>query len=1247
MVLHPSVSVITPVYNTSQFLRQCLDSLQAQTLEDIEFICVNDGSTDCSLEILQEYAARDSRIRVVDKPNGGYGETLNRGIELAKGEYIGIIESDDFAEPRMFELLYQAAADNDCDIVRANRFDYADGESTFVEILEDLEYDTVFCPADKQEIFVPAPCIWSAIYRRQMIQDNGIRFLETPGASFQDTGFVYKALVACQRMLLLKDALIHYRVDNVSSSVKSSAKMYNICDEFDALDEFLAARPADEQRFRAMFQSLRYQAYRWNYARLSWADKRIFLDRFADEFTALAQAGVLDKTYFSTSAKERVDQLIEDCNAFYERDAPLVSVIIPAYNAEKHLLDTLEHLWNQLLFRTEIIVVDDGSTDNTLAVAQEYAQRDRRVQVIHQENKGVAAARNVGLDNAHGVYVSFIDAEDVLPDNALEELYRCAERMGADMSIGVIREFSPIMVHEFERTVSLSRKQEIDKYDLDMVWSFSVNNKLFKRAKIEELGLRFEEGRLIAEDGLFLMSYAYACDGITGCPTVVLDYRRGLFWDKQSATHTANAQFVDDLIEVHERIMDLARASFEADLAAAESADQTARLQLAKARYEEELHQRLVSYLIDLQYRRLWLLDEEALDRVIEKVEEHKAFLPEKTWQGACAWHRDLDLANGLKTPERIAQSPTVSVVMDLDPGISPDEAALFFDSAYLGTMPHFEVLVPASAKALVPAYYAALPNMRFIEEGEAPFAALALEQARGTFMVFMREAVFPDAGTLRGMLGMCSNSAADFIVGQIAHIDDETWVGWMSQDVVFHPKRLRGFSYETPFNKLDCTLNNKIVKTKALKDKGIALTGNSAKDAKLLYDNLSFQKRPEHVYVTRLTESELLKRFNPVRDASTMLTFVTDHTDLAHVKKFAGRGVDVLKNKTAPMRSSLTRRDTILFFSNRGVFSENLRLVHDRLEGEKVVLVKGIPHSEKYGRYVKHMLDRSKLVVLDDTCHYLRDHTVDLERTKIVQLWHACGAFKKFGLDNYWVPAHLERAKHWQYALMSVSSEPMRSIYAGAFGILPEVVRALGVPRTDLLLDTAYVAAKRAAFFARCPEYVGKKIVLYCPTFRQNRGAQCYWDPKINWEELSKGLPDDVVFVVKAHPLEWVDLLGNRKFGNIATLDDIPTDDVLFAANLLITDYSSIVFDASLLNTPTLFYCPDYESYQTGFYLNFPEDLNGEMVCDFDKLLDAIERALSDGYSFDDAWFKEKFLGACDGQSTERICRFIEDHYL
>ena len=114
------VSIIVPTYNVEKYLRECMDSIEGQSLTDVEIICVNDGSTDCSENILREYAEKDRRVRVIEQENAGYGRAVNVGIREARGEYIGIVEPDDYIERRMLEKLYATASRYSLDFVKAD-----------------------------------------------------------------------------------------------------------------------------------------------------------------------------------------------------------------------------------------------------------------------------------------------------------------------------------------------------------------------------------------------------------------------------------------------------------------------------------------------------------------------------------------------------------------------------------------------------------------------------------------------------------------------------------------------------------------------------------------------------------------------------------------------------------------------------------------------------------------------------------------------------------------------------------------------------------------------------------------------------------------------------------------------------------------------------------------------------------------------------------------------------------------------
>lgn len=314
------VSVLTPVYNVEKYLVQCLESLLRQSLLDIELICINDGSTDRSLQILQEYAKKDPRIKVIDKENTGYGNSMNVGMQLARGEYIGIVESDDFAEFDMFERLYMLAIKNNADVVKSNYYMYQEKfkeKNDIVNVLNGLEYENVFSPMDNLKVFSTTPSIWSGIYRRAFLKDNHIFFNETPGASYQDTSFIFKVWACAKKVFLIKEAFLHYRVDNVNSSVQSLAKVFCVCDEYEEIDRFLRKNSALDINFKYLVEALKYRTYQWNYNRLSDQYKYEFLVRAAKEFGEAQERGNLKKEYWVDQEWINVHNLIGNTKQFF------------------------------------------------------------------------------------------------------------------------------------------------------------------------------------------------------------------------------------------------------------------------------------------------------------------------------------------------------------------------------------------------------------------------------------------------------------------------------------------------------------------------------------------------------------------------------------------------------------------------------------------------------------------------------------------------------------------------------------------------------------------------------------------------------------------------------------------------------------------------------------------------------------------------------------------------------------------
>jgi glycosyltransferase involved in cell wall biosynthesis len=213
----PKVTIIVPIYNVEAYIRQCLDSIASQTLQDIEIILINDGSQDQSPEIINEYTSRDARFISIHQRNCGYGKTINRGIEIAHGEYIGIIEPDDWIESSMFELLYANATEKQTDVTRCCYYIYNPTANTADSInipwrgrFDLMEApDGVFSVREYPALLSLHPAIWSALYRADFIRK--IKFIETPGASYQDNPFLYEYLVLAKRISIVKKYLVHYR----------------------------------------------------------------------------------------------------------------------------------------------------------------------------------------------------------------------------------------------------------------------------------------------------------------------------------------------------------------------------------------------------------------------------------------------------------------------------------------------------------------------------------------------------------------------------------------------------------------------------------------------------------------------------------------------------------------------------------------------------------------------------------------------------------------------------------------------------------------------------------------------------------------------------------------------------------------------------------------------------------------------------------------------------------------------------
>ena len=311
----PLVSVIIPVFNVEKYLKQCLDSVAAQTLEDIEIICVNDSSTDSSLDILNEYARKDERIKVVTQPNSGAGAARNKGMSMATGKYLSFLDSDDFFEKDMLKLAYDKAVEDKADFVVFNSDQYYTEKDKFVEVAWTLRVKEIppYTPFNHRQmtdnIFkVFVGWAWDKLYNREFVEKNNLVFQEQRTSN--DMLFVFSAVAIAKRISVVDKVLAHQRRDAKDSLSKTRENSWHCF--YDAL---LALRKRLQQEGLYRETEKDYINYAlhfslWNINTLAEPTKSILIDKMKKEwFEELGIKGKNEEYFYNKKEYKQYKKL--------------------------------------------------------------------------------------------------------------------------------------------------------------------------------------------------------------------------------------------------------------------------------------------------------------------------------------------------------------------------------------------------------------------------------------------------------------------------------------------------------------------------------------------------------------------------------------------------------------------------------------------------------------------------------------------------------------------------------------------------------------------------------------------------------------------------------------------------------------------------------------------------------------------------------------------------------------------------
>lgn len=244
------VSVIMPSLNVAPYIEECIRSVLYQSLKEIEVICIDAGSTDGTVEILKKYEKADQRMKIVNFGVKSYGAQVNYGILAAQGEYIAILETDDFIEAKMYETLYCAAEEHHADYAKADFkkfFVLKSGEYLYstVNLFEHEKtefYGKLINPHSMDDLYKADYNIWKGIYKRDFLIQNHIFLNESAGASYQDIGFMEKVMAAARRAVYLNQPFYHYRMDRNDASSYSIHSLKNTQFEFQKLLEYFEGK---------------------------------------------------------------------------------------------------------------------------------------------------------------------------------------------------------------------------------------------------------------------------------------------------------------------------------------------------------------------------------------------------------------------------------------------------------------------------------------------------------------------------------------------------------------------------------------------------------------------------------------------------------------------------------------------------------------------------------------------------------------------------------------------------------------------------------------------------------------------------------------------------------------------------------------------------------------------------------------------------------------------------------------------
>lgn len=407
------VSVLVPVYNVEKYLRQCLDSIIGQTLSDIEIICVNDGSTDGSLEILREYEKRDGRIKIIDKPNGGLPSARNAGLDAASGEYVSFVDSDDYIQPNMLSALYANAGKTGAEIVICGANVFPETPRADGWVYSVLSPRRKFYEKGGAELLFDDPStrpfIWRTFVKKELIDRSGFRLNEDIHIG-EDNAFQLRIYPKANGVSVIPDKLYNYRWYRKDSMMNTV--VYKDVNKKTLSHIKMVLHVAEEWKKSGDMEKMGLEFFKWSVEFLYGDFIALPLELRISEGRRLVNMWtdcgcIRHKAELPVGAAEMTDYFLDVSRE--SAKAPILSVVMVLDKDCAELRKTLSAWLECETEDLELLLVNNARSVLNDDVICKSLRHDFRVRVIYAPNDVLSDAYNKALVMCTGEYIRFAD----------------------------------------------------------------------------------------------------------------------------------------------------------------------------------------------------------------------------------------------------------------------------------------------------------------------------------------------------------------------------------------------------------------------------------------------------------------------------------------------------------------------------------------------------------------------------------------------------------------------------------------------------------------------------------------------------------------------------------------------------------------------------------------------------------------------------------------------------------------------